>query len=94
MLYFSNVYVISSKYPIERLTQNLKIPYYVKENFHTEYQGSLRRLEVSVEEDYIANLRHACYREKNYRKCFSYIYVVLCSILVGFLKCLSYLLPY
>lgn len=71
----------SNKYPIERITQNLKVPYYVKENFHTEYQGSLRRLEVSVEEDYIANLRHACYREKNYRKCFSYIYFILFSIL-------------
>ncbi|KAJ8939532.1 hypothetical protein NQ314_011099 [Rhamnusium bicolor] len=48
-------------------TQNLNVPYYVKENFHTEYQGSVRRLELSVEEEYISNLRHACYREKNYR---------------------------
>lgn len=47
---------------------NLKIPYYVKENFHTEHQGSMRRLEMSVEEDYLQNLRQACYREKNYSK--------------------------
>ncbi|XP_067008688.1 dnaJ homolog subfamily B member 12 [Anabrus simplex] len=58
----------SSKFPILKKTQNLKVPYYVKENFHSEYQGSLRRLEMSVEEEHITNLRHACYREKNYRE--------------------------
>lgn len=57
----------NSRYPILRKTQNLNIPYYVKENFHTEYQGSVKRLEMSVEEEYITNLRHSCYREKNYR---------------------------
>lgn len=57
----------TSKYPVLRRTSNLNIPYYVKENFHTEYQGSVKRLEMSVEEEYISNLRHACYREKNYR---------------------------
>ncbi|VEN35058.1 unnamed protein product [Callosobruchus maculatus] len=67
----------SSKYPIQRHTQNLRIPYYVKENFHTEYQGSVRRLELSVEEEYISNLRHACYREKNYSNCFSYLILTL-----------------
>lgn len=48
----------------------MKITYYVKESFASEFQGSVRRLEVSVEEEYIANLRHTCYREKNYRKLF------------------------
>jgi len=57
----------TSKYTVLRRTENLRIPYYVKENFHTEYQGSVRRLEVSIEEEYLTNLRHACYREKNYR---------------------------
>jgi hypothetical protein len=56
------------KFPVQRKTLNLKVPYYVKENFHTEYQGSLRRLEITVEEEYVTNLRHSCYREKNYRK--------------------------
>lgn len=46
----------------------MKIPYFVKENFHVEYQGSLSRLDVSVEEEYVTNLKHACYRERNYRK--------------------------
>ncbi|XP_066588928.1 dnaJ homolog subfamily B member 12 isoform X2 [Prorops nasuta] len=58
----------NTKYSVKRVTVDLKVPYYVKENFHREYQGSLRRLENSVEEDYINNLRHACYREKNYKE--------------------------
>lgn len=49
-----------------RTTQVLKVPYYVKENFHSEYQGSLRRLEISIEEEYVSNLRQNCAREKNY----------------------------
>ncbi|XP_046661843.1 dnaJ homolog subfamily B member 1-like isoform X2 [Homalodisca vitripennis] len=56
----------SPKFPVIRNTMNLRVPYYVKETFHNEYQGSLRRLEASVEEEYVTNLRHACYREKNY----------------------------
>ncbi|KAJ8870715.1 hypothetical protein PR048_029740 [Dryococelus australis] len=63
-----------SKFPVQRKTLNLKVPYYVKENFHSEYQGSLRRLEITVEEEYVNNLRHSCYREKNYKflPCFFY----------------------
>ncbi|CAG9761786.1 unnamed protein product [Ceutorhynchus assimilis] len=57
----------SAKYPIMRRTHNLQVPYYVKDNFHIEYQGSVKRLELSVEEDYVSNLRHQCYREKSYR---------------------------
>ncbi|XP_043671676.1 dnaJ homolog subfamily B member 12 [Vespula pensylvanica] len=57
----------SAKYSIARKTQQLKIPYYVKENFHNEYQGSLHRLEISVQEEYLLNLRQACYRERNYK---------------------------
>lgn len=49
-----------------RTTQIQHVPYYVKENFHSEYQGSLRRLENSIEEEYFNNLRQACAREKNY----------------------------
>ncbi|KAF7991343.1 hypothetical protein HCN44_002905 [Aphidius gifuensis] len=57
----------NAKYSVQRTTQDMKVPYYVKENFHSEYQGSLRRLEISVEEEYMNNLRHACYREKSYK---------------------------
>lgn len=58
----------SAKYPVLRKTHNLNIPYYVKDNFHLEYQGSVKRLEMSVEEDYIQTLKHACYREKSYKE--------------------------
>ncbi|XP_038220940.1 dnaJ homolog subfamily B member 14-like [Zerene cesonia] len=49
------VYSLSpnAKYPVPRETVNLKVPYYVKENFHTDYQGSLKRLEMAIEEEYI-----------------------------------------
>uniref|UniRef100_A0A0C9QLE8 Dnajb14_0 protein n=1 Tax=Fopius arisanus TaxID=64838 RepID=A0A0C9QLE8_9HYME len=56
----------NAKYSVQRTTQDHKVPYYVKENFHSEYQGSLRRLEISVEDEYMINLRNACYREKSY----------------------------
>jgi DnaJ family protein B protein 12 len=58
----------SSKYPVERRTLNHRIPYYVKENFGNEYQGSLGRLENAVEEEYIINMKRACFNEKNYRE--------------------------
>ncbi|KAJ0169744.1 hypothetical protein K1T71_014350 [Dendrolimus kikuchii] len=47
------------KYPVPRETDNLKVPYYVKENFHTDYQGSMRRLEMAIEEEYIKNYRES-----------------------------------
>ena len=80
----------TQKYSTRRVTSNLRIPYYVKDNFHTEFQvrvlhnwmknyeflnmlhlytqGSLRRLESSIEEDYLNGLRQACFREKSYKE--------------------------
>ncbi|XP_055547825.1 dnaJ homolog subfamily B member 12-like [Wyeomyia smithii] len=55
------------KYSVERRTLNLKIPYYVKDNFVSEYQGSLSRLEHSVEEEYIMYMKRTCHNERNYR---------------------------
>lgn len=57
------------KFSVARKTNQLKIPYYVKDNFHSEYQGSVGRLEASVEEEYLNNLKHSCYRERNYSEC-------------------------
>lgn len=51
-----------------RKTNSLRVPYYVKDNFHTDYQGSIKRLEASVEEEYIHNLKSTCYKEKSYSK--------------------------
>lgn len=56
------------RYPIRRNTIHLNIPYFVKDKFENEYQGSLARLENSVEEEYIATMKQACYRERSYRK--------------------------
>ncbi|ALC47231.1 CG3061 [Drosophila busckii] len=57
----------SHKYSVKRETNSLKIPYYVKDNFYSEYQGSVARLEESVEEDFVNHLKHSCSRERNYR---------------------------
>ncbi|XP_045597887.1 dnaJ homolog subfamily B member 12 isoform X2 [Procambarus clarkii] len=58
----------TSKYSVQRSTTNLGVSYYVKPDFSTEYQGSIRRLEQHVEEDYVSTLRNACFKEKNYKE--------------------------
>ncbi|KAI1292181.1 DnaJ -like protein subfamily B member 12 [Halotydeus destructor] len=58
----------TSKYINERKTTNLEVPYYVKENFEKDYRGSIRRVEAQVEEEFITNLRGACFRERNYKE--------------------------
>lgn len=55
-------------YHVRKTTSNLRIPYFVKDSFHADFQGSLRRLEASIEEDYLSNLRQACFREKSYKE--------------------------
>ena len=56
------------KYNIQRKTTNMRISYYVKENFHSEFTGSLRTLDRQIEEEYIQHLRNACFREKAYKE--------------------------
>ncbi|XP_068221192.1 dnaJ homolog subfamily B member 12 [Palaemon carinicauda] len=58
----------TSKYSVQRSTGGLGVSYYVKPDFSTEYQGSIRRLEQQVEEDYVSTLRNACFKEKNYKE--------------------------
>lgn len=58
----------STKYPERRETQHLNVPYYVRENFQSDYQGSLGRLENSVEEDFIYTMKQNCFRERSYRE--------------------------
>lgn len=53
---------------MQRTTHNLGINYYVKQDFASEYQGSIRRLESQVEDDYINTLKNGCYKERNYSK--------------------------
>lgn len=55
----------SAGYTQKRLTENLKVPYYVGEHFSKEYTGViLRNLEKTVEDDYISSLRNNCWKEK------------------------------
>ncbi|CAH1708292.1 dnaJ homolog subfamily B member 14-like [Aphis gossypii] len=56
----------SAKYPVLRRTSFRDISYFVKDNFHTDYTGDLRRLEHTIEEDYINTVRTKCIREKEY----------------------------
>ncbi|XP_049300933.1 dnaJ homolog subfamily B member 14-like [Anopheles funestus] len=57
----------TGKFSVARHTLNLKIPYYVKNNFLSEYQGTLARLEHSVEEEYVTYMKRACSNERTYR---------------------------
>ncbi|KAH9389759.1 DnaJ (Hsp40), sub B, member 12 [Tyrophagus putrescentiae] len=58
----------STKYPYPRVTQHLKVPYYVKENFERDYKGSIKQVESHVEESFISNLQTACFKERNYKE--------------------------
>lgn len=49
----------------KRTTEHLKVSYYVGDSFAEEYTGTnLKNVERSVEDDYIANLRNNCWKEK------------------------------
>ncbi|KAK6171370.1 hypothetical protein SNE40_019575 [Patella caerulea] len=58
----------TSKYSVERKTYNLRVPYFVKDDFRPEYKGDLRRIERQVEEEYISQLRSNCWRERSYKE--------------------------
>nr|XP_033797819.1 dnaJ homolog subfamily B member 12 [Geotrypetes seraphini] len=53
----------------KRVTENLKVPFYVADSFSEEYTGvNLKSVERSVEDDYIANLRNNCWKEKQQKE--------------------------
>ncbi|GAB6028294.1 hypothetical protein CHUAL_002471 [Chamberlinius hualienensis] len=58
----------TQKYSILRTTNRWQIPYYVKENFNQEFKTNIRRVEEQVEDEYVNNLRNACFREMNYKE--------------------------
>ncbi|XP_075941787.1 dnaJ homolog subfamily B member 12b isoform X2 [Anarhichas minor] len=59
----------SAGYTQRRLTENLKVPYYVGEQFSREFTGlNLRNLERTVEDDYVSNLRNNCWKEKQQKE--------------------------
>ncbi|XP_075057308.1 dnaJ homolog subfamily B member 14 [Mixophyes fleayi] len=53
---------------IKRVTENLQVTYYVNKDFQSEYSGMmLQKLEKNIEEDYVANVRNNCWRERQQR---------------------------
>ncbi|KAM8940274.1 dnaJ homolog subfamily B member 14 isoform 2-T2 [Pelodytes ibericus] len=60
-----SLYPRSGGQTIKRVTENLKITYYVTKDFQSEYTGMLlQKLEKNIEEDYVANIRNNCWRER------------------------------
>ncbi|XP_026985739.1 dnaJ homolog subfamily B member 12 isoform X1 [Sagmatias obliquidens] len=52
-----------------RVTDHLNVVYYVADTFSEEYTGSsLKMVERNVEDDYIANLRNNCWKEKQQKE--------------------------
>ncbi|KAM6972389.1 dnaJ homolog subfamily B member 14 [Aplochiton taeniatus] len=50
---------------VKRQTENLHVDYFVNRDFKSEYKGStLQKIEKSVEEDYVANIRNNCWKER------------------------------
>uniref|UniRef100_A0A3P8WIW9 DnaJ heat shock protein family (Hsp40) member B12b n=1 Tax=Cynoglossus semilaevis TaxID=244447 RepID=A0A3P8WIW9_CYNSE len=59
----------SAGYTQKRLTEKLKVPYYVGEQFSKDFTGmDLKNLERAVEDDYISNLRNNCWKEKQQKE--------------------------
>uniref|UniRef100_A0A0N5A3D0 J domain-containing protein n=1 Tax=Parastrongyloides trichosuri TaxID=131310 RepID=A0A0N5A3D0_PARTI len=52
-------------YIYERFTRIHKVPYYVKEDFVSQYGSKLTQFESTVEGEYINDLRIKCYKENN-----------------------------
>nr|XP_019956729.1 PREDICTED: dnaJ homolog subfamily B member 14-like [Paralichthys olivaceus] len=50
---------------LKRQTENLHVDYYVSKDFKSEFKGSaLQQIEKNVEEDYVANVRNNCWKER------------------------------
>lgn len=56
------------KYNIQRRTPNMKISYYVKDSFSSDFTGNLKKLEREVEDVYVSRLRDSCFRERAYKE--------------------------
>lgn len=63
------VLFLDRKYTREHKTHNLGVVYYVRDDFAVGRDGSsLGQIERHVEEDFIVDLQHRCYRERNNSK--------------------------
>lgn len=59
---------LSHKYNVQRFTSNMKVNFFVKDTFHQDFTGSLRKLEKQVEDEYVSHLRSRCFQEKSSRE--------------------------
>ncbi|KAM3181410.1 hypothetical protein ACTXT7_014440 [Hymenolepis weldensis] len=62
----------TTKYSVERFTQAHNLPYYVKETFSRDYDGSLRYVESQVLEQHIYALRDKCFKERTQKEALMY----------------------
>ncbi|CAI9724102.1 Hypothetical predicted protein [Octopus vulgaris] len=58
----------SQKYSNEKKTNQLKVQYFVKDDFHIDSNYDLRRIERQVEDEYVSNLRTSCFKERSYKE--------------------------
>lgn len=54
----------TDKFRNERHTTEMRVPYYVKDDFLQKNGDQVQRIERQVEQEYLDNLRAACYRER------------------------------
>ncbi|VDN32943.1 unnamed protein product [Dibothriocephalus latus] len=74
--FFSNLFVKdapfslsrTTKYPVERVTAQHNINYYVKPTFSEDFDGNLAHMESQVEEQYVYYLRDRCFKEQNQKE--------------------------
>ncbi|XP_046888878.1 dnaJ homolog subfamily B member 12b isoform X1 [Hypomesus transpacificus] len=53
----------------KRLTETLRVPYYVGDHFTRDNKGiNLKNVERNVEDEYISNLRNNCWKEKQQKE--------------------------
>ncbi|XP_048402142.1 dnaJ homolog subfamily B member 14 [Stegostoma tigrinum] len=70
---YSLYYRAALEHTIRKQTSNLKVVYYVNKDFDKEYTGvALQKVEKSVEDDYINNLRNNCWKERQERNDYLY----------------------
>ncbi|XP_041046317.1 dnaJ homolog subfamily B member 14 [Carcharodon carcharias] len=70
---YSLYYRAAVEHTVRRQTSNLKVVYYVNKDFDKEFTGvTLQKVEKSVEEDYINNLRNNCWKERQEKNDYLY----------------------
>ncbi|XP_051866242.1 dnaJ homolog subfamily B member 14-like [Pristis pectinata] len=70
---YSLYYRAAVGHTVKRQSSNLKVVYFVNKDFVKEYTGTvLQKVEKSVEEDYITNLRNNCWKERQERNDYLY----------------------